>query len=191
MNDRSESASSRPGVRSGVAPHSEAGITMVEVIIILAVISILALIIMPRVLCVIEKSHMSKIASELAHARDSVEAYELELGAWPPDLSDAFGGRPVPTELVYCTDAGDGNAGHGNEWCSFFDNANPSGGNEHGGMPGVGYILATPASLATKCQNVNFIYTTCCGTDPITVHCDEDVDIGHPGKSNFGNCGGG
>lgn len=163
----------------------ESGITMVEVIVILGVVSILALIVMPRVLCLIEKSKVSRMVAELAHAREAVEAYELELGVWPPDLSDAYGGRPTPRDLVYCSVTGDANSGHGNEWCSFFDNENPSGNNEHGGMPGVGYILATPAALSPACMNMNFYYTTCCGGDPIEVTCDDAVDIGHPGHGPF------
>lgn len=176
---------SEPPARRSDARSPESGITMIEVIIVLGVVSILALIVMPRVMCLIEKSKMSKMVSELAHAREAVEAYEIELGAWPPSLDDAFGGRPTPKDLIYCSATGDSNAGHGNEWCSFFDAGNPSGQNEHGGMPGVGYILATPSALAARCQNVNFFYTTCCGGDPIEVSCDDEVDIGHPGHGPF------
>jgi type II secretory pathway pseudopilin PulG len=189
MNETRLESPARPDEASEAAmPRcSTAGITMVEVIIILAVVSILALIIMPRAICLLEKSHMAKAVSELSHARDTIEAYELELGQWPASLDDAFGGRPLPKDFVYCSAGNDANKGHGNERCTFFDSGNPSGKNQHGGSPGVGYILATPPALAAKCAHVNFVYATCCGGDPTVVECGENVDIGHPGHGPFGD----
>ena len=135
--------------------------------------------------CIIQKGKTARTLTRLNDAREKIELFDTELGRWPVSLAEAYQNMNWPGEMVYCTATNDANKGHGNEWCTFFDSGNPSGKNEHGGLPGVGYILATPAALAVSCQNINFVYTTCCGGDPIVVDCGETVDIGHPAHGPF------
>ncbi len=161
-------------------PDSEEGLTLIEVIAVVAVLGILALIGLPMVSCQIQKSRWSSAMNDLMKTRDLIELYEMELGRFPPSLQAAYGDRPVPDTVVYCVDPTDANKGHGNEECTFFDEDNPSGNNNHGGMPGMGYILRTVQGIA-PCSNVNFAFLSCCGTEPDVVHCDEEApSLGHP-----------
>lgn len=164
------------------------GMTLVEIIVAMGVLSVLATIMVPFGICQIRKAHLASVMEDLVDARAQVELYEAELGVWPPDLEAAYQGQAPPRTLIYCTDGDDADAGHGNEFCTFFDQGNPSGNNNHGGAPYVGYILATNQGVA--CANVRFAWTSCCGGEPIVVAIDEDGDLpGHPGNPQ-GNPGG-
>ena len=128
--------------------------------------------------------------NDLMTTRDLIEIYEMELGSFPPSLQAAYGDRKVPDTIVYCIDVPDANKGHGNEECTFFDEDNPSGNNNHGGMPGMGYILRTIQGIA-PCSNVNFAFLSCCGMEPDVVHCDEEApSIGHPANDKPAPCPG-
>jgi prepilin-type N-terminal cleavage/methylation domain-containing protein len=172
--------------------RSQAGLTLVEVLVTMAVLGILAGAAVPWVSCSLDKARYARTMADLGQVRDSIEAYEAELGAWPPDLEAAMRGRPVPKSLVYCTESGDANKGHGNETCFFFDPDNPSGKNKHGGIPGAGYLLRTHDMLS-ECADVRVAWTTCCGQPPIIIAWNDDTKLpGHPGGGNGGgNQGGG
>ena len=75
----------------------------------------------------------------------------------------------------------DANAGHGNEECSFFDPDNPSGNNNHGGLPLLGYTLRTDWDLA-ECADFDYAWTSCCGKELEKISYDTDFQFpGHPG----------
>jgi prepilin-type N-terminal cleavage/methylation domain-containing protein len=168
--------SARLGRRLGL----QAGVTVIEMIIAVAVVGVLALIGVPWMSCTFQKSHFVQVMEDMRQARAVVEAYEAELGGWPPNLEAAFGSRPVPKSLIYCTESNDGNEGHGNEYCTFFDHGNPSGQNQHEGTPEAGYILRTYDDLA-RCANVRMAWLKCCGEEPRIVSWGEDPGLpGHP-----------
>lgn len=170
------------GARDQENRAAQQGMTLVEIIVALGVLSVLATIMVPFGLCQMRKAHLASVMEDLMDARAQVELYEAELGVWPPDLETAYQGQKPPTTIVYCTDDDDPNSGHGNEFCSFFDEGNPSGNNNHGGAPYVGYILSTFDGVAT-CANVRLAWTSCCGREPDIVAVDEDFDMpGHPGN---------
>ena len=174
-NERPEAAES-----NAERPHPS-GFTLVELLVIIAVIGIISIIIYPRVTCMIEKARLSSASEDLRIARDRIEAFEVELGIWPTNLEDAFAGKEPPKTLIYCYDGEDRNNGHGNEWCSFFDNSNPSGQNQHGGVPDAAYVLRTIDGLSSTCQNIDYLWTTCCGQDTTEVPPGGTGPNGHPG----------
>jgi type II secretory pathway pseudopilin PulG len=186
-----ETAARNLAARLGRRAGLEAGVTLLETVIAVAVVGVLALITVPWMSCTFQKSHFTQVMEDLRQARALIESYEAELGAWPPDLDAAFGSRPTPDSLIYCTDLEDGNEGHGNQYCVFFDQGNPSGNNEHGGTPEAGYILRTNTDLA-RCANVRMAWLKCCGEEPRIVHWDETADVpGHPGIPQGSGDGGG
>ncbi len=160
----------------------QGGFTMVELLVIIAVIGIISIVIYPSLRCAYEKARLASATEDLRVARDKIEAFEIELGSWPGTLQEAFGGAEPPRTLIYCYDGEDKNNGHGNEWCSFFDNSNPSGQNQHGGVPGDSYVLRTIEGLSTTCANVNYVWTACCGQDPEEVAQGAAGPNGHPGN---------
>lgn len=155
--------------------------TILELIIIIAVLGIVAAIMIPRYGCAIQKSRMAEAMEDLERAKGQIEAFKAELGRFPPSLEAAYGDQRPPEDLFYCIDLGDGNAGHGNEWCSFFDPDNPSGNAPVGSLMGIGYILRTKEELALSCQGVNFAWVTCCGREP-QIAGPDDKTPGHPGN---------
>lgn len=157
------------------------GMTIVEALIIVAVIGILILLGSSPLLCHLSKTRMASELSDLNKARGAIEAFHAELGRWPNSLDEAYRGHRSPENLIYCTDAGDGNAGHGNEWCTFFDAGNPSDENPQASLLGYGYVLMTERDLCA-CQNVDFGWVSCCGREPRVIGLDEDIEPpGHPG----------
>lgn len=162
---------------------AEAGFTLVELLVIIAVIGIISIVVYPRLSCTYEKARLASATEDLRVARDKIEAFEIELGHWPADLQEVFGDREPPNTLIYCYDGQDRNNGHGNEWCSFFDESNPSGNNSHGGVPGDSYVLRTIDTLAVTCSDVDYVWTACCGQDPKEVPIGGTGPNGHPGKN--------
>ncbi|HUP22444.1 MAG TPA: hypothetical protein VNB06_05835 [Thermoanaerobaculia bacterium] len=154
---------------------------MIEIVVAVGVVGVLALMAVPWLNCSFQKSHFVQVMEDMRQARALIEAYEAELGAWPPDIHAAFGSRQPPDSLIYCTESNDGNAGHGNEYCNFFDSGNPSGQNQHDGSPEVGYILRTYDNLA-RCANVRMAWLKCCGEEPLIVSWGDEPGLpGHPG----------
>jgi type II secretory pathway pseudopilin PulG len=175
--------------RSCEAGRTVEGITLLEVLVVIAVIGIVFTILMPRFTCMIAKGHTAEAVQDLRQARDLIETFETELGVFPSSLQEVYRDRPVPDTLVYCIDDVDHNKGHGNETCMFLDWDNPSGKNQHGGFEGIGYLLRTHENLS-PCQNIDFIFTSCCGGEPHVVKIGEmKSPPGHPG--NPGGKGGG
>ncbi len=131
---------------------------------------------------------MNSKVSDLNFARDLIEHHKAEHGFFPGDLKSVFGER-APEHLIYCVDDPDADAGHGNEFCTFFDPDN-SGGNPPQSAPGIGYLLLTENDLCA-CRNIDYIWTSCCGLEPDLVAYGETEGVpGHPGHGPDGPGGG-
>jgi prepilin-type N-terminal cleavage/methylation domain-containing protein len=162
------------------------GFSMVEILVVGAIISILTLIGVPNLRCHIQKTKLQTAMNDLVDARDRVELFEMEMGHWPATLEQAYGNMKPPETVVYCTENNDGDAGHGNELCTFFDSDNPSGQNNHGGMPALGFFVRTNEGIGAPCVGISFAWLACCGAEPVEVGTDEDPNLGHPGNPQSG-----
>jgi prepilin-type N-terminal cleavage/methylation domain-containing protein len=134
----------------------QVGFTLIEVLVVVAVLAIVALIGVPWLTCVFQKSHYTEALEDLRQGRAVVESYEAELGAWPPNLTAAFRDRPVPVGLVYTA-----------------------------GVPTSGYVLRTSDELA-RCADVRMAWLQCCGEEPRIVTWDEEPGLpaGTDGESD-------
>ena len=160
--------------------------TMIEIMVVMLIIAVLAGIMLPWVQCSFQRHKMTATMEDLRQGQTAIELFEVEHSRFPNNLEEAFGSRDPPDTIVYCFDGDDANSGHGNEICSFFDAGNPSGQNQHGGIPGIGYILRTIEEMA-PCADIDFAMITCCGQEPDVFSMTDDVDVpGHPGNPQGG-----
>ena len=163
-----------PSARHG-PPRS--GITLMEVLLGVAIVGVLALFLVPRLLCALEKASFAKTLSEVTEARNVVESYMLD-SAYPPlTLEQAYeqvaSGKGVPPDLLYCSGwEMDGNKGHGND-CDFYDEENPGKSNPSPETAGTKYIMRTVTDLAPRCMKVDFVWLRCCNAAPEVVKAGE------------------
>ena len=166
--------------------HGSAGLTLIEVILAVAVVGILALIGSKPLMCELSKSRMASKLSDLSIARDLIELHKAEFGSFPGDLETVFRDSQVPDHLIYCVDDPDADAGHGNEFCTFFDPGNPGGNPPPQSAPAAGFLLLTENDLC-PCKNVDYVWLSCCGMALDLVKYGDDRDIpGHPGHGPGG-----
>ena len=64
------------------------GFTLIEVLIVIVIISVLAMIVIPRVKAVGRKGKEALLRADLKQIRDAVERFEASTAAWPPALTD-------------------------------------------------------------------------------------------------------
>ncbi|MGB5999953.1 MAG: type II secretion system protein [Thermoanaerobaculia bacterium] len=148
-----------------------------EVLLSVAVIGVLALFLVPRMLCALEKARFVKTLSEVTEARDVVESYMLDSAYPPVTLEQACqqiaSGKGVPPNLLYCSGwEFDGNKGHGND-CDFYDEENPGKSNPSPETAGTKYIMRTVTDLAPRCMKVDFVWLRCCNAAPEIVKTGE------------------
>lgn len=176
--------STRPSAehQAGNERWAIAGFTLIGLLASITIIGILATITVPAFTCQIQKSKMASVMTDLNYGSDLIEAFEIEHGRFPHSLEEVYTREAPPETLIYCIDVPDANNGHGNEVCSFFDNGNPSGNNNHGGIPDLGYSLRTIENVA-PCADFSLAWTYCCGREPRRVKPGDEADIpGHPGN---------
>lgn len=73
------------------------GFTLVEMLVVMAIIAILAAILLPAIRAAITAAKNNKIAQELSSLHQAVEAYKQKFGDYPPDFSSV---RNVNTDLA-------------------------------------------------------------------------------------------
>ncbi len=66
------------------------GFTLIEMLIVIVVIAILALIVIPRLLGAGRKARESSLRADLRQLRTSIQHFEADTGAYPPDLTDVM-----------------------------------------------------------------------------------------------------
>jgi prepilin-type N-terminal cleavage/methylation domain-containing protein len=157
--------------------------TILELLIAVAIIGILAVILIPNLLCYLEKSRVARITTNVKQAAVMVEQYMLDNTAPPRDLEDAYDsyGLETPPDLLYCSGwYSDPDSGHGND-CDFYDEDNPGVSNP-GDTQGIKYIIRTPGNLTHQCCEADFIWAA---GDP-TVKVVKDGEWEGPLPGRFG-----
>ena len=71
--------------RRAFTPPS-AGFTLIEVLVVIAVIGVLASIVAPHAYRAIEKAKVSQLVGNLAAFRTATLSYYADMGFWPPDV---------------------------------------------------------------------------------------------------------
>jgi prepilin-type N-terminal cleavage/methylation domain-containing protein len=70
------------------ASRRRRGFTLIEMLIVIMVISILAMLVVPRLLAARRRAKETQLSGNLKQIRDAVERFEANMGAWPPALTD-------------------------------------------------------------------------------------------------------
>ncbi len=70
------------------ASRRRRGFTLIEMLIVMLVISILAMLVIPRMLAARRRAKETQLSGNLKQLRDAVERFEANVGAWPPALTD-------------------------------------------------------------------------------------------------------
>jgi type II secretion system protein G len=68
-------------------PVRHRGFTLVEMLVVMAILGILAAILLPAIRAAITTAKINKIAQEIGQLNNAVEAYKLKYGDYPPDFS--------------------------------------------------------------------------------------------------------
>ena len=89
------------------ASRRRSGFTLIEVLIVLLIISILAMLVIPRLLSARRKAKETQLSGNLKQLRDAVERFEANVGAWPPALTDV-----IATNGSAISGDSDGRGGH-------------------------------------------------------------------------------
>ncbi len=69
-------------------PPTRRGFTLVEMLVVIAIIGVLAAILVPTLMAAVKKSKISAVAMELNELAGALEAYKLKFGDYPPDFTD-------------------------------------------------------------------------------------------------------
>jgi Tfp pilus assembly protein PilE len=162
--------------------RDQRGITLFELLTAAVVISVLATMMIPYMKCQLARARYASMLEDLRHTRAAIEAFEAETGDWPCSLQEAFGDRPIPATLDYCSDTGDFDKGDGNEFCFFYDADNP-GNSQNASLVGIGYKLWTTRDVSA-CTGVKFVWMTCCGDAPKFCIEEGAESTGGKGKGN-------
>ena len=64
------------------------GFTLVEILVVLAIIGVLIALLMPAVMSAVNSAQRAKIATELSQLSGAVEAYKQDKGDYPPNFRD-------------------------------------------------------------------------------------------------------
>jgi general secretion pathway protein G len=70
------------------ALRRERGFTLIEVLIVITIVSILAVIVIPRLTAVGRRGKEAALKADLKQIRDAIERFEANTAAWPPSLAD-------------------------------------------------------------------------------------------------------
>jgi prepilin-type N-terminal cleavage/methylation domain-containing protein len=97
----------KKGVRNMAKKCSKKGFTLIELMIVVAIIGILAAIAIPRFANMLEKSREGATKGNLAAIRSSISIYYSEKeGTWPGDLSTSFTSYLYPIPPAKATPLG-------------------------------------------------------------------------------------
>jgi general secretion pathway protein G len=64
------------------------GFTLIEMMIVILVISIIAMLVVPRCIAARRRAKEAELRADLKQLRDAIERFEATTGAWPPALGD-------------------------------------------------------------------------------------------------------
>jgi len=93
---------SRPRSRSRRAAHGEAGFSLLELMVVVVIMSILALVVMPRIIDRPDQARVARVQSDLSVLSGAVKLYKLDNFRYPTteqglrSLVEAPSTEPVP-----------------------------------------------------------------------------------------------
>lgn len=93
---------SRPRSRSRRAAHGEAGFSLLELMVVVVIMSILALVVMPRIIDRPDQARVARVQSDLSVLSGAVKLYKLDNFRYPTTeqslraLVEAPSTEPVP-----------------------------------------------------------------------------------------------
>jgi prepilin-type N-terminal cleavage/methylation domain-containing protein len=134
------------------------GFTAIELLVVMAMVAIVALITVPWLMCSFDKSRYTRTLEALRQARALVDSHESELGVYPVDLATAFGSRPVPEGITYCTADSD------DAVCTDLGVSYET----------AGYVLRTEDEIS-RCSDARIVWVQCCGAEPMVVPWGEEL----------------
>lgn len=74
--------------RTERSAHPRSGFTLVEILVVVAIITILVALLVPAVMFAVSRAKRGRMAMEVASISKALERYKLEYGEYPPDFAD-------------------------------------------------------------------------------------------------------
>ncbi len=82
--DRAESSPAEPAARSSlIVPHREAGLTLIEMIVVLAIIALVAALIVPNVIGRPDEARSTVAAADIRSVSAALKMYRLDNSSYP------------------------------------------------------------------------------------------------------------
>jgi general secretion pathway protein G len=92
----------RPSDRRKRRPHRDRGLTLIELMVVVVILSLLAVVIVPRVMDRPDQARVARAQADIAALSAALNLYRLDTGAWPTTeqglaaLADRPTRPPVP-----------------------------------------------------------------------------------------------
>jgi prepilin-type N-terminal cleavage/methylation domain-containing protein len=85
-----------------IQAHSRSGFTLVEMLVVIAIMAILAALLIPGISKMKQRAALNRAQTELSRVATAIDAYKEKLGSYPPDSRGDFSRSALYYELVGC-----------------------------------------------------------------------------------------